>query len=109
VPLTWLFVGAFWGCRRSLLWTKGGDEIKLVCGIFPISEIFFLDKNKLLVKLKWSGQSKTSVVIHLYNQEYPDSRVRLIRSVKRSWIIPVFNALKEILDKNCIDETIENK
>ncbi len=105
LPFIWLFVGSLLGCKRIMLWAKGDDKIKLVSGIFPIKDVFFLSKNEIFANLEWLDQSKTSVVLYLYNREYPDSKVKLIRSAKRSWVVPVFNQLKEVLGSSCVDET----
>lgn len=105
LPVIWLFVGSFWGCKRSFLWAKGDDEIKLVRGIFPKYETFFLDINKLSARLEWSNQSKTSITLYLYNSEHADSRVKLIDSVRRPWIMPIFDQLKQVIGDSCVDAT----
>jgi hypothetical protein len=105
LPFLWLLIGILWGCRRTLLWTKGSDEIKLICGVFPIYKTSLLRKNEISAKLEWLDQSKTLVAVYLYNHNYLESRVNIIGSIRRLWVIPVFDQLIKILGNSCIDET----
>jgi hypothetical protein len=110
VPAIWLFIGFRFGYTRKLLWKRNSDKIDFVFGIYPFLKSVSLDKNCLSARLQWSDKPRNpKPIIYLYNSKYSDSFLKLVTAARRQWIVPVLDALSEILDGCCIDETTENK
>ncbi|NIP25129.1 MAG: hypothetical protein GWN67_17565 [Phycisphaerae bacterium] len=110
VPAIWLFFGLRFGYTRKLLWKRNNDKIDFIFGFYPFLKSVSLNKKYLSARLQWSNKTKcTKPIIYLYNSKYSDSCLRLVTATRRQRIVPVFDALSEILDGRCIDETTENK
>jgi membrane-bound metal-dependent hydrolase YbcI (DUF457 family) len=110
VPVIWLFLGLRFGYTRKLLWKRNSDKIDFIFGFYPFLKSISLNKSSLSAKLQWSNKTKcTKPIIYLYNSKYSDSCLKLVTATRRQRIVPVLDALSEILDGLCIDETTENK